>query len=86
MPGTDPVSIAGAKDKIVLMDTQGVGFFVYQDLIKAGQRELFSSTEICIIQIQILTSAICSESRCRGRTESSLRHDPFQPGSRTGEK
>lgn len=26
MPGTDPVSIAGAKDKIVLMDTQGVGF------------------------------------------------------------
>ena len=35
MPGTDPVSIAGAKDKIVLMDTQGVGFFVYQDLMKA---------------------------------------------------
>ena len=27
MPGTDPVSIAGAKDKIVLMDTQGVGIF-----------------------------------------------------------
>ena len=27
MPGTDPVSIAGAKDKIVLMDTQGFGFF-----------------------------------------------------------
>ena len=26
MPGTDPVSIAGAKDKIVLMDTQGIGF------------------------------------------------------------
>ena len=38
MPGTDPVSIAGAKDKIVLMDTQGVGFFVYQDLIKAGAK------------------------------------------------
>ncbi len=27
-----------------------------------------------------------ARSRCRGRTESSLRHDPFQPGSRTGEK
>ncbi|MFQ7767125.1 MAG: hypothetical protein ACLRIL_01850 [Fusicatenibacter saccharivorans] len=26
MPGTDPVSVAGAKDKIVLMDTQGIGF------------------------------------------------------------
>lgn len=38
MPGTDPVSIAGAKDKIVLMDTQGVGFFVYQDLMKAGAK------------------------------------------------
>ena len=36
MPGQDPVSIAGAKDKIVLLDTQGVGFFTYQDLMKAG--------------------------------------------------
>ena len=35
MPGTDPVSVAGAKDKIVLMDTQGIGFFAYQDLMKA---------------------------------------------------
>ena len=40
MPGTDPVSIAGAKDKIVLMDTQGVGFFVYQDLMKAGAKAI----------------------------------------------
>lgn len=38
MPGTDPVSIAGAKDKIVLMDTQGVGAFTYQDLMKAGAK------------------------------------------------
>lgn len=38
MPGTDPVSIAGAKDKIVLMDSQGVTFFTYQDLMKAGAR------------------------------------------------
>lgn len=38
MPGTDPVSISGAKDKIVLMDTQGIGFFTYQDLMKAGAR------------------------------------------------
>lgn len=40
MPGTDPVSIAGAKDKIVLLDTQGVGFFTYQDLVKAGAKAL----------------------------------------------
>ena len=40
MPGQDPVSIAGARDKIALLDTQGVGFFVYQDLIKAGVRGL----------------------------------------------
>ena len=38
MPGQDPVSIAGARDKIVLVDTQGVGFFTYQDLMKAGAR------------------------------------------------
>ena len=38
MPGQDKVSIAGAKDKIVLMDTQGIGFFPYQDLMKAGAR------------------------------------------------
>ncbi len=38
MPGTDPVSIAGAKDKIVLLDTGGVGHFVYQDLMKAGAK------------------------------------------------
>ena len=40
MPGQDPVSIAGAKDKIVLMDTQGIGFFPYQDLMKAGARAI----------------------------------------------
>lgn len=38
MPGLDPVSIAGAKDKIVLMDTQGIGYFTYQDLMKAGAK------------------------------------------------
>ncbi len=38
MPGQDKVSIAGAKDKIVLLDTQGVGFFTYQDLVKAGAK------------------------------------------------
>ena len=38
MPGTDPVSIAGAKDKIVLMDAGGVGHFTYQDLMKAGAK------------------------------------------------
>ena len=38
MPGQDKVSIAGAKDKIVLMDTQGIGFFTYQDLVKAGAK------------------------------------------------
>ena len=38
MPGTDPVSVAGAKDKIVLAEGQGVGRFVYQDLMKAGAK------------------------------------------------
>lgn len=40
MPGQDPVSIAGAKDKIVLMDTLGIGFFTYQDLMKAGAKAI----------------------------------------------
>lgn len=38
MPGTDSVSIAGAKDKIVLMDSIGVGAFIYKDLMKAGAK------------------------------------------------
>jgi len=38
MPGQDPVSIAGARDKIVLLDSQGIGFYPYQDLMKAGVR------------------------------------------------
>ena len=38
MPGQDKLSIAGAKDKIVLMDTQGIGYFTYQDLVKAGAK------------------------------------------------
>ena len=38
MPAQDPISIAGARDKIVLMDTAGIGFFGYQDLMKAGAK------------------------------------------------
>ena len=38
MTATDPVSIAGAKDKIVLLDTQGFSYFTYQDLMKAGAK------------------------------------------------
>ena len=38
VPALDPVSMAGAKDKIVLLDTQGIGFYGYQDLMKAGAR------------------------------------------------
>lgn len=38
MPGQDKVSVAGAKDKIVLMDTQGIGFFTYHDLVQAGAK------------------------------------------------
>ena len=38
MPSQDRVSVAGAKDKIVLMDTSGIGFFGYQDLMKAGAK------------------------------------------------
>jgi hypothetical protein len=40
MPGQDKVSMAGAKDKIVLMDTHGIGFFPYQDLMKAGAKAI----------------------------------------------
>lgn len=36
MPATDPVSIAGAKGKIVLLDTLGIGYYAYQDLVEAG--------------------------------------------------
>ena len=38
MPGLDPVSIAGAKDRIVLVDNMGVDHFVYRDLMKAGAK------------------------------------------------
>ena len=38
MPAQDPVSIAGAKDKIVLLDAGGVGFFPYHDLMEAGAK------------------------------------------------
>jgi hypothetical protein len=40
MPGQDKVSIAGAKDRIVLLDTAGIGFFPYQDLMKAGAKAI----------------------------------------------
>ncbi len=40
MPGLDKVSIAGARDRIVLLDTQGIGFFPYQDLMKAGAKAI----------------------------------------------
>ena len=39
MPSIDPVSLAEAKDKIVLLD-QGVGFFTYHDLMEAGVKGL----------------------------------------------
>ena len=39
MPSIDPVSLAGAKGKIVLLD-QGVGFFTYHDLMEAGAKGL----------------------------------------------
>lgn len=38
MPAQDPVSVAGAKDKIVLLDGSGVGFYPYHDLMEAGAR------------------------------------------------
>ena len=40
MPGTDKVSVAGAKDKVVLMDLGGVSYFTYQDLVKAGAKAI----------------------------------------------
>ena len=38
MPSLDPVSLAGARDRIVLLETQGIGFFGYQDLVRAGAK------------------------------------------------
>lgn len=38
MPGQDRVSIAGARDKIVLMDTLGIGLYTYKDLMAAGAK------------------------------------------------
>lgn len=40
MPGTDPVSITGAADKVVLLDTSNISFFTYQDLMKAGAKAI----------------------------------------------
>ena len=40
MPSTDKLSIEGAKDKIVLMDSLGVGAFTYKDLVDAGAKGL----------------------------------------------
>ncbi len=38
MPSADKLSISRAKDKIVLMDTLGVGAFTYKDLVEAGAK------------------------------------------------
>lgn len=40
MPDLDPVSLAGARDKIVLLDSGGVRFFPYHDLMEAGAKGL----------------------------------------------
>mgnify|MGYP006957823146 CR=1 FL=1 len=40
MAGTDPVFVAGAKDKIVQLDKQGIGFCAYQDMMKAGAKAI----------------------------------------------
>ena len=40
MPAQDPVSMAGARDKIVLVDGSGIAFFGYQDLMKAGAKAI----------------------------------------------
>ena len=38
MPSTDKLSISGAKGKIVLMDSLGIGAFTYADLVEAGAK------------------------------------------------
>ena len=38
MPGQDKVSIAGAKDRIVLLDSTVIGYYPYHDLLDAGAR------------------------------------------------
>ncbi|MCR5808828.1 MAG: Zn-dependent exopeptidase M28 [Clostridiales bacterium] len=40
MPSVDKVSLAGARDKIVLLDTGGVGTFAYKDLMEAGVKAI----------------------------------------------
>ena len=38
MPGQDKVSIAGAKDRIVLLDSTVIGYYPYHDLLDAGAK------------------------------------------------
>ncbi len=38
MPGLDKVSVAGAKDRIVLLDSSVIGYFAYHDLLDAGAK------------------------------------------------
>lgn len=86
MPGTDPVSVVGAKDKIVLLDTQGIGFFGYQDLMKAGAKGIifqygnvhFPNTDI---DQRDLREAVVGEER-----KVLCAIDSFQSGCRAGEK
>ena len=80
MPGQDPVSIAGAKDRIVLLDNQGVDHFVYQDLMKAGARGiLFQSGSLHTpdrdIEERDLRALVVG-----GGTEGPERHAPRRDG------
>ena len=68
MPGTDPVSIAGAKDKIVLLDTQGIGFFGYQDLMKAGAKGIIFQYGNVHLPKYRYRSEGSARGCCRGRT------------------
>lgn len=59
MPGLDKVSIAGAKDKIVLLDVGGVSFSHTRILSRQGRRLYCSSTEIFTIRTRTLNRGIC---------------------------
>ena len=59
MPNQDPVAMAGAKDKIVLLDSSGVGYFTYQDLMKAGAKGILFQYAISTIPTGTSTSGTC---------------------------
>ena len=83
----DKVSIAGTKDKIVLLDVGGVSFFTYQRIsVKAGAKAiLFQYGNIHYpdkdIEQRDLREAVVGEAK-----KSSVRHDKCGRGCKSCKK